>query len=996
MALVGSAGAATMQLVSRIESAASSPTGGNGDSTLPVAIQGGRYVLFASTADNLVWPTNGPAFYSQFPQAQNVFIRDLVNGTHVLVSINLNGTAGGNDRSTPSTLATNLQFVLFESEASNLIANDTNSASDVFMRDQVNNTTTLVSVSASGRVGNGASWNAVATPDGQIVAFVSMATNLVAGDTNGIADVFVRDLQTGTTRLISEGAQSTASATLRSISDTPAISDNGRYVAFYSSATNLVSGGTNAGEVYVRDLQTDATILASSEARTLFLSVAGSTNVVSCNLRLSADGNYVAFQAVTNSPTSTSAQGIILRYNMSTGLTDLIHTNAYSPLVGYQYYDHLDMTPDGRFVAFVANVTGAAGTNTAVYLWDAQTGTNTLISANTNGVLPPLAFCDAPSVSTNGQFVAFASTATDLVTNALAGEFHLYRRDRLAGTTLLLDANPNGVGAGGDALSTPLLSDDGNLVVFESAGNSLVGNDRNREFDVFVRDATAGTTSLLSARHPAMGSLSPNGFSSVSTQPISANGRFITFRSDADNLVAEDTNQLADIFVRDLVTGSNVLVSVSTSGAGGSGLSLESAISGNGRYVAFTSIATNFFAGDTNKLPDVFVRDLQTGTTLPVSVVASATGTANGDSYLPTISAEGRYVLFRSLAGNLAGSSSPGTENLFVRDRQLGVNYSLTGNAGSGSAPAAMTPDGRFVAFTDNAGAASNPGRFYLWDNQLAQRILTNTTTGFSSILGIGISPDGTRISYFNSASLSVLDRAANTNWVIATAYPGSGVGLRFSADSRRMTYSSKPASNGTNQVYLYDFPKRTNLLVSRGIYGVAVTNGSANSPDISADGRFVTYRCFANDLVAGDTNGVSDVFLYDSVTDINTRLSVNTGGSAGDNTRSAAPCFSGDGRTLVFRSIAPNLGPNDFNHFDDVMAFEFLYATIAETDGNNPTITWPALPGQLHRVEYKDNLDDPLWQTVVAPVTFVGNRGILVDPTPASSGRFYRIVTDN
>jgi Tol biopolymer transport system component len=230
-----------------------------------------------------------------------------------------------------------------------------------------------------------------------------------------------------------------------------------------------------------------------------------------------------------------------------------------------------------------------------------------------------------------------------------------------------VDINTSGVGAGGDVLSAPLLSADGSLVFFESSGNAFVANDRNREIDIFMRDANAVTTTLISAHHPSLVSASPNGYSSVTAQPISADGRFIgfrsdaqpistdgrfiAFRSDADNLVASDTNQLLDVFVRDLTTGSNVLVSVSSSGAQGNGLSIEPAISGNGRYVAFTSTATNFFAGDANKLSDVFVRDLQTGTTLPVSVIASGASTANGDSYSPAISADGRYVLYRSTFG---------------------------------------------------------------------------------------------------------------------------------------------------------------------------------------------------------------------------------------------------------------------------------------------------------------------------------------------------------
>ena len=136
----------------------------------------------------------------------NVFLRDRTNATTTLVSVNLTGTNGGNGDSLPAGLSTDGRYVLFESSASDLVADDTNGVSDVFVRDMVTGTTMPVSVSTDGDLGNGASRSAVMTPDGRYVAFVSAANNLVPDDTNGIADVFLRDLQLGTTLLVSAGA----------------------------------------------------------------------------------------------------------------------------------------------------------------------------------------------------------------------------------------------------------------------------------------------------------------------------------------------------------------------------------------------------------------------------------------------------------------------------------------------------------------------------------------------------------------------------------------------------------------------------------------------------------------------------------------------------------------------------------------------------------------------------------------------------------------------
>ena len=237
--------AQSAQLVSVSGSALVPKLGGDGDSGLAIVSPDGRYVLFASTANNLV-PTNNNNF--AMPCRFNVYLRDRQTQATTLVSVNQAGTGGGNGDSFPTGLSTNGQFALFESSASDLVANDTNNAADIFVRDVINGATTLVSVGLNGgsSSSNGTSRGSVMTPDGRYVAFVSAATNLVAADTNNMADVFVRDLQAGTTKLISVGATTSAnqfrpSPPLTIGSESPEITSDGRYVAFYSTATNLVS-----------------------------------------------------------------------------------------------------------------------------------------------------------------------------------------------------------------------------------------------------------------------------------------------------------------------------------------------------------------------------------------------------------------------------------------------------------------------------------------------------------------------------------------------------------------------------------------------------------------------------------------------------------------------------------------------------------------------------------------------------------------------------------
>ena len=195
-----------LQLVSTLDQAPAA--GGGGDSWAPIISADGRYVLFASTANNLVLTSNTNPIPALFPARLNVFLRDRTSGTTTLISVHLSGTGGGNGDSWPSALSTSARYALFESSAGNLVPGDTNGVADVFVRDLAANTTALVSASTNGGNANGASRSSVITPDGHYVAFVSEASNLVPGDTNRIPDVFVRDMQAGTTTLASVGARS--------------------------------------------------------------------------------------------------------------------------------------------------------------------------------------------------------------------------------------------------------------------------------------------------------------------------------------------------------------------------------------------------------------------------------------------------------------------------------------------------------------------------------------------------------------------------------------------------------------------------------------------------------------------------------------------------------------------------------------------------------------------------------------------------------------------
>ena len=257
------------QLISTRSPALTLPAGGNGDSVDPQISPDGRFVLFNSTAGNLA-PNTGGQLCSQ------VFLRDRAGNTTTLVSVNLNGF-GGNGNSAYGGMSPDGRYVVFTSDASDLVAGDTNGYSDVFVRDMAAGTTVLASVSTGGSEGNGASSHPVMTPDGRYVAFLTTATNLAVGGKNN-PDIFLRDLVAQTTVAMSSAAVASSplfpGATFSSLS----ITTNGRYVAFASTATNLVSGATQAGgDVYVRDFVGSGILWASSNATTTAHAILGGT-----------------------------------------------------------------------------------------------------------------------------------------------------------------------------------------------------------------------------------------------------------------------------------------------------------------------------------------------------------------------------------------------------------------------------------------------------------------------------------------------------------------------------------------------------------------------------------------------------------------------------------------------------------------------------------------------------------------------------------------------
>jgi len=365
------------------------------------------------------------------------------------------------------------------------------------------------------------------------------------------------------------------------------------------------------------------------------------------------------------------------------------------------------ISADGRYVVFeslASNlVAGDTNDNWDVFRHDLASGDIVRVSVADNETQANLSSYQ-PSISADGRYVAFYSIATNLVggddTN---GQQDVFVRDLTAGTTVRVSVADDETQATGDSYY-PSISADGRYVAFTSRATNLVGgDDTNSNTDVFVRDLTDGETVRVSVADDETQATGDSYNAS-----ISANGRYVAFQSYASNLVAGDTNGSTDVFARDLTDGTTVRISVADNETQADDGSYDASISPDGRYVAFTSLATNLVGGDdTNSNTDVFVRDLTDGTTTRVSVADNETQ-ANGGSYQPSISADGRYVAFYSDSNNLVADDTNSRYDVFVRDLTDGTTTRVSVNAlgvegNFASLLPSISADGQRVAFQSAA-----------------------------------------------------------------------------------------------------------------------------------------------------------------------------------------------------------------------------------------------------------------------------------------------------
>lgn len=982
--LAADASAGVVELISR---AATVGDTGGGFSNSPSFSADSRYVVFASIAPNLapaVLDLNGKF---------DIYLFDRLAGSTILVSASSADHAiAANGESTLPVISADGRYVAYQSTATDLVPGqiDSNGKTDVFLFDRIAGSTTLVSHAASSALGTGsaASENAAMSGDGRYVAFQSVATNLVTGQVSPppSANVFLWDRTTGTILLVSHSKGSTVSAG-NSESRFPMISADGTTIVFFSFASDLVTlQGLSTGAVYSFDVSNGSVALLSHAAGSATTTPNSTTDAIS----ISADARFVGLRSNATNLVSGQAgapglQNVYL-YDRTLDSTVLMSRKAGFPSTASNgFSDFCKVSADGKFVAFISTssdlVSGFVDANAGsfdVYLYDRLADSVSLVNRRQ---VSPSQGADGSSVLSNisadGRWIAFTSRGTDVVTGqtGATGLDNAFIYDRLSGTSRLASHVPGSLLAACNFHSFALaLSADGGFFILGSFATDVQAGvvDNNGTSDLFLFDVGDGSNTLITRRALDEPNVSGDDYSTYSADvanALSDDGRFVAYVSRATNLAEgqSDVNSIADVFLADRLLRKATLVShaaasPTTTGNGGS---FSTSVSSDGRWVAFSSRASDLVAGivDTAGHADVLLYDRLSATNILVSSSSPATGPANGDSSSPIVSRDGRFVVFSSVATDLVAGQNDAnsSSDVFLYDRVAGVTTLVSHAAGSTlttgngfSSSARMSVDGNFVAFVSGATnlAGGQSGAF-----------LFERSTGLVTFVGpadlslpllLAISDDGNWVAFVSvSQNVFLFDRVSGTSTLASHNATSSVTGGNrassrpsLSADGRFLAFASNATdlvagvsdSNAQQDVFLFDRADGTIRLVSAASGGSqATSNGGSGGQVVSADGSRVAFVSNATNLVPGQASSPAfyNVFLFSRVSGTSILASGSMGSATqGGNDDTYPPEYpvslSANGRVVAFASYASDLVPGDFNRINDMFAFHVDYSAPA------------------------------------------------------------------
>lgn len=950
--------------------AAEPPISGAGESGHSgIVVSGnGRYVVFDSDAPNLI---AGIDLASQ--ESRNLFRFDRETGETVLVSVDAAGSGYADGDCIVLDISDDGNVVLFNSYATNLHQLDAANDMDIYARDILAGTTQLVNVNSAGtgKVSAYAGGGSLSA-DGTLVVFQSDSNELVPLDQDSQYDVFVGNLSTGIIDLVS--VDSSGSGSANAFSGGGIISANGRVVVFHSDASNLDPLDSNeAGyrnDLYARDLWTGITQLVTVNA-----SGTGGIDDSIYDESVSTDGTLISFTTYSgklNVADHNNTSDVFVR-NLATTTTNWISMEA-------GHGDDSVMSENGKLIVF----RGASG----LTAYDTESQSSTVL--NTSG------YFLAVSVSADGSIVAFETHENRPFEST--STLRVYVHNTASGMTE--EVGVVGPGEEGTNLNKRIIdvSPDGAWLAFASDVKHIAEGDTNGMSNVFSYEVVSGQIQLLSKRVITESSATAAGWSTARAGAVSANGRYVVFTSDAQNLVVgmDIAPGVRNVYRYDRLTGQVVLVSVNATGDGsgngdsgdlGPGTSETEfghpVISADGRVVAFSSKASNLHPMD-NNAGGVFARNIETGTTYLVSMNMSGTGSTIGGAYGPQISADGNRVLFFS-NGNDLQPIPVHRFNLFLRDltteMTLLVSVNTTGSEGANKdveeQQAIISADGNVVAFSSRA------------TNLHPLHTVESGYNIFVRNLHTGV----TQLATLNSAGTD----GAN-GYSFSPALSSDGTVVAFLSGAKNL--HPLKTTGGSYDAFVRNLLTGELQLVSINTTATGGANDTVDRLSISADGRIVVFDTTASNISTSDVDNYSDVFARDLAGETtilvsddmsapgqigywNARSSLSADGSVvafesggailalslvtGDTTLVARglnevvdgasysyrPSISADGTVVAFWSEAADLVPRDWNQRDDVFVAEL-------------TTDIPVLRGDYNRDGIVNAADYSVWRNTL------------------------------
>jgi hypothetical protein len=721
----------------------------------------------------------------------------------------------------------------------------------------------------------------VVSDDGRYVAFESDSDGILAAGASRVErHVFVRDRQTGTTTQVDRAQDGTAG---NGYANSPAISGDGHRVAFFSSSTNLNGDSVNdTGNVFVKDLVSGVVYLASRRTGAAGTAANGFVS----HPALSFDGDKVAFAAsVSLDAADTNNLSDVYSRAIGAGETTLVSRLGAAGAVGNGASAAPSINAAGDIIAFESHASNLSP-------FDGDAASDVFVRANNaivlasrlNGAATTAGNGESysPSLDASGTKVAFYSSSSDLVADDIGGFYDVFVRDTTADTTMLMSRPDGSTTTQADASSdSPVMSSDGSLVAFSSSARNLATVSDASFNNVFTRTLTGSTTTLISRETGAGGAPIVTGGSSPG---LSANGSIVSFGADDASLSADSPQ----IRVRDTTAGTTETVSAPSGLVGGTlagGASVQpQGVSGDGRFVVFSSQADGLSDADDDRYANAYLRDTLNDTTTVL------TGSANGDTETAGISTDGSTIFINTFADNLPGNPADG--GVYVIDRVSGAKTLVSradgangASAAVGETGAAISADGKLVAF--ETGTALDPAH----DTNNASDIYVRNVAAGTTVLASRADGSGTN---------------AGNAFASTPSINADGTRVAFSTNA---TDLGDGDANAITDIHVRDLSTGVTILASRAT-GTAGANGNhaSSSASISPDGTRVVFASLADNFGDADTTSVQDIHMRNLGTGATTLVSrVGLTGNVA-NGRSDYPTFSRDGTRVGFITAAASL----------------------------------------------------------------------------------------